>query len=171
MSLKPNIDTIALIGFDITEGPVLRWKKDFNNINKINIEQLYTNFYVMFKGGGKFKPKAVIFDDFQIVAFSNQMDLLCVFLNNKINMENLSKIKEIANKVSIQFTNTNIKELNDIEEKILNLLRKHSKLTIKQIEEHISLSYHDVWKTLITLEMDGKAIRNKENREHLWTIK
>ncbi|MHA1753146.1 MAG: DUF977 family protein [Candidatus Helarchaeota archaeon] len=169
-----NINTIALIGFDITKGPVLRWKKSYNKNNMIDVDQFYTNFYVIFRGGGKFKPKMMVFDQFQIVAFQNEMDLLCVFLDNKINEEHFKEIKKIAEKESSKFISSSTKletESDLIKEKLIQLLKEQEKLTIKQLKKHFPLSYWTIRRYLTDLEEDGIIVRDKEHKEHLWSVK
>ncbi|MBD3228711.1 MAG: DeoR family transcriptional regulator [Candidatus Lokiarchaeota archaeon] len=169
MNLDSNLNSVALIGFDITQGPVLKWKKSFKANNVIDIDQFFTNFYVMFRSGNDFKPKAIIFDDFQVVAFPDQMELLCVFLNNKINKEDFEKLKTIAEKEkenhgkSEQFKS----ESDEIKEKLIDLLKKE-KSSIKKLKKHFSMSYWTIRRYLVDLEDEGKVERNTENREHLW---
>ncbi|MHA1271343.1 MAG: DUF977 family protein [Candidatus Helarchaeota archaeon] len=174
MDFKININSIALIGFDIQEGPVLKWKKFYNKVNEINIDQLYTNFYIMFKGGNKYKPKSIIFDNFQIIAFQNQMDLLLVFLDNKLNEEQLKRVKEFADKESSKYKNNSSKletESDIIKEKLIEILKEQERVSIKQLRKHFPLSYWTIRRYLTDMEEDGLITRDKAQKEHYWSIK
>ncbi|TFF88217.1 MAG: DeoR family transcriptional regulator [Promethearchaeota archaeon] len=163
---------MALIGFDITQGPVLKWKRNFKDEAVIDIDQFFTNFYVMFRSGNEFKPKAIIFDDFQVVAFPNQLELLCVFLNNKINRHDFEKLKIIAEKEQQKHGNSEVfkSESDEIKERLIKILKKDKK-SIKQLKEHFSMSYWTIRRYLVDLEDTGEVERNTENREHLWFVK
>ncbi|MHA1231189.1 MAG: DeoR family transcriptional regulator [Candidatus Helarchaeota archaeon] len=172
MSQNLDINMIALIGFDVTEGPVLKWKKCYKDGNNIEIDQFYTNFYIMFKGGGKFKPKMIMFEDFQIIAFQNQMDLLCVFMENKVNKEYLEKINKFAEKECSSFRNNPSKvesESDKIKEQLIKILKEQKELTIRQLKKHFPLSYWTIRRYLTDLEEDGLVKRNKKQKEHLWS--
>ena len=72
----------ALIGFDMIDGPFLKWKKEYKNSrNKVNLDDFAMNFYLAFRGGnaGK-KPRAILYDKFYIVAFPKDLELCCLFM-------------------------------------------------------------------------------------------
>lgn len=163
-----------MIGFDVTQGPVLKWKKIFNEQNSIDLERLYTNFYIIFRGG-KFKPRAVIFEDFQIVAFPNKLDILCVFLDNKINEENYRELEKIAEREKQNQNISNTEEFksesDQIKEKLIKILKEEEEMTIKQLKKHFPLSYWTIRRYLTDLEDEDLVDRNKEGRSHLWYVK
>jgi DNA-binding transcriptional ArsR family regulator len=163
-----------MIGFDVTQGPVLKWKKIYNEQKAINLERFYTNFYIIFRGG-KFKPRAVIFEDFQIVAFPNKLDILCVFLDNKINEENYRELEKIAEREKQNQNISNDEEFksesDQIKEKLIKLLKDEEKMTIKQLKKHFPLSYWTIRRYLTDLEDEDLVDRNKEGRSHLWYVK
>jgi len=173
--MNKDIDSIALIGFDITQGPVLKWKKSYSKESKINIDELYTNFYIMFKGGGRFKPKSIIFDEFQLVAFADQMDLLCVFLNRTISQENYKALKEIAETENNQQGNVKStpleSESDQFKSHLIELLTNEKRLTIQQLKKHFPVSYWTIRRYLTDLEADGKVVRNNEGKTHIWSVK
>jgi len=42
----------ALIGFDMIDGPFLKWKKEFvKSTNLVNLNDFAMNFYLAFRGG------------------------------------------------------------------------------------------------------------------------
>ncbi|TFF86029.1 MAG: transcriptional regulator [Promethearchaeota archaeon] len=174
MNFESNINSIAMIGFDVTQGPVLKWKKIFNEQNSIDLERLYTNFYIIFRGG-KFKPRAVIFEDFQIVAFPNKLDILCVFLDNKINEENYRELEKIAEREKQNQNISNTEEFksesDQIKEKLIKILKEEEEMTIKQLKKHFPLSYWTIRRYLTDLEDEDLVDRNKEGRSHLWYVK
>ncbi|MFX1393547.1 MAG: hypothetical protein ACFFAH_08225, partial [Promethearchaeota archaeon] len=53
----------ALIGFDMIDGPFLKWKKEYEKKSKsiVNLDDFAMNFYLAFRGGnaGK-KPRAIL---------------------------------------------------------------------------------------------------------------
>jgi hypothetical protein len=72
----------ALIGFDMIDGPFLKWKKEFEKSkNLVNLDDFAMNFYLAFRGGnaGK-KPRAILYDKFYIVAFPKDLELCCLFM-------------------------------------------------------------------------------------------
>ena len=57
----------ALIGFDMIDGPFLKWKKEFDDVKKrVNLDDFAMNFYLAFRGGNESvkKPRAILYDEF-----------------------------------------------------------------------------------------------------------
>ncbi|MHA1762426.1 MAG: hypothetical protein ACTSYC_01530, partial [Promethearchaeota archaeon] len=65
----------ALIGFDMIDGPFLKWKEFYDNEFSVNLDEFSMNLYLAFRGGnaGK-KPRAILYDDFYIVAFPKDLE-------------------------------------------------------------------------------------------------
>ncbi|MHA1526642.1 MAG: hypothetical protein ACTSQD_06390, partial [Promethearchaeota archaeon] len=91
----------ALIGFDMMDGPFLKWKKEYKNSrNKVNIDDFAMNFYLAFRGGnaGK-KPRAILYDKFYIVAFPKDLELCCLFMKPQGIEKNITELNKIAGRI------------------------------------------------------------------------
>ena len=66
-----DILAVFKIRFDYDRGPVVEWKKqrDNGNASSLNFEDFAVNFYMNFMGGTQ-KPMALLFEDFDVLAFS-----------------------------------------------------------------------------------------------------
>ena len=77
-----EIIAAAMIGFDMIEGPNLKWAKQFQNCGfNFDVESFLMNFYLSFRGGNDgLKPLAILYDGFYIVAFPRGLELCCLFM-------------------------------------------------------------------------------------------
>ncbi|MBY9004742.1 MAG: hypothetical protein KGD73_12265, partial [Candidatus Lokiarchaeota archaeon] len=102
MNFKENeIFGAALIGFDMIDGPFLKWKKAYQNTKSlINLNDFAMNFYLAFRGGnsGK-KPRAILYDEFYIVAFPNDLELCCLFMKPQDVDRNIKQLNKIASRI------------------------------------------------------------------------
>lgn len=90
---------IFKIKFDYNRGPVVEWKQQREeNGSSPNFEDFAVNFYMNFMGGSK-KPMALLFDDFDVLAFSKGLDLLAIFLKKSIKIEQYGKYSQVATKL------------------------------------------------------------------------
>jgi len=93
-----DILAVFKIKFDYSRGPVVEWKKQSENGESLNFEDFIVNFYVNFMGGNK-KPIALLFQDFDVLAFSKGLDLLTIFLDKSIEIDNYEKYARTAKKL------------------------------------------------------------------------
>jgi hypothetical protein len=88
----------ALIGFDMIDGPFLKWKREYVKSNEMmNLDDFAMNFYLAFRGGnaGK-KPRAILYDNFYIVAFPKDLELCCLFMKPQGIENNIKQLNKIA---------------------------------------------------------------------------
>lgn len=162
-----EIHSVALIGFDTLSGPVLRFAKQYSkeNIN-LNLEANLTSFYLMFNGGGQFRPREIGFDDFKVVTFMKELDLYCFFLKNA-GSGNYVEYEKMAEKI---FPKQETKKEVTIKEKMVSLLNDQ-KLTVKEIKKHFKFSVSTVRKYLKRLEEEGKIAQVDEtnNKAYIYS--
>ncbi|MHA1534745.1 MAG: hypothetical protein ACTSP8_08470 [Promethearchaeota archaeon] len=92
----------ALIGFDMIDGPFLRWKKEYGpKTNLMKLDDFAMNFYLAFRGGnaGK-KPRAILYDKFYIVAFPQDLELCCLFMKPQGIDTNIKQLNKIASRIT-----------------------------------------------------------------------
>jgi len=156
----------ALIGFDMIDGPFLKWKKEYNKTkNMVKLDDFAMNFYLAFRGGnasGK-KPRAILYDNFYIVAFPRDFELCCLFMKPAHHLdENIKKLNKIP-KDSDENTVEEIKRL------IPNLLTD-TKMSTPELRRYFKLSNSQIWKVMSDLENSKKIKRaEKKGRAQLWT--
>jgi hypothetical protein len=91
----------ALIGFDMIDGPFLKWKKEYDSaVNAVDLNDFAMNFYLAFRGGnaGK-KPRAILYDNFYIVAFPRDLELCCLFMKPRGIEKNINELNKVANRI------------------------------------------------------------------------
>jgi len=171
----------ALIGFDMIDGPFLKWKKDYGNpTNLMKLDDFAMNFYLAFRGGyaGK-KPRAILYDKFYIVAFPNNLELCCLFMKPQGIDSNIKQLNKIAtriihemdvdeeeNDVSIVSSENTIEEMKRI---IVNLL-SGVEMSTPELRKYFKLSNSQIWKVMADLENSQKVKRaRKKGRTILWT--
>ncbi|TFG16309.1 MAG: hypothetical protein EU533_09155, partial [Promethearchaeota archaeon] len=135
MNFNENeILSAALIGFDLIDGPFLKWKKAYSqNQDIVNLNDFAMNFYLAFRGGnaGK-KPRAILYDDFYIVAFPRDLELCCLFMKPQGIENNIKQLNKIAYRIIDEMevdddredSNSTDDEMEEIERLILNLLNE-----------------------------------------------
>ena len=171
----------ALIGFDMIDGPFLKWKKEYGPpTNLMRLEDFAMNFYLAFRGGnaGK-KPRAILYDKFYIVAFPQDLELCCLFMKPQGIDKNINQLNKIASRI--------VHEMNSIEEEedmpinsdedaieemkrlIVNLLNG-TEMSAPELKRYFKLSNSQIWKVMSNLESSLKVKRaRKEGRTVLWT--
>ena len=170
INLKKDLHSVALIGFDTLSGPVLRFSKEFSNESlNFDLNDNLTSFYLMFNGGGQFKPREIGFDEFKVVTFMKELDLYCFFLKNS-GSGNYREYENIAEEI---FPKQQTRKEKTIKETMIELLNEQ-KLTVKEIKKHFNFSVSTVRKYLKALESEGKIEclgANDETRAYLYTSK
>jgi len=94
-----EILAVFKIRFDYSRGPVVEWKKQSENGSSLNFEDFIVNFYMTFAAGGGKKPIALLFDDFDVLAFPKALDLLAIFLKKSIKIDHYEKYSRVAKKL------------------------------------------------------------------------
>jgi hypothetical protein len=177
----------ALIGFDMIEGPYLKWKKEYTNEHlNINLDTFSTSFYLAFRGGntGK-KPKAILYDDFYIVAFPRGpkgLELCCLFMKPHGIEKNIRELNKIADKIITKMDseetddsidNEESDEFEDISEikRLINVLLKETDMATPELRRYFKLSNSQIWKIMNDLESSNKIKRSgKVGRSVYWTV-
>ena len=174
----------AIIGFDMIDGPFLKFKKDYvnNSGNRVSLEDFAMNFYLAFRGGnaGK-KPRAILYDNFYIVAFPNDLELCCLFMEPQGVEKNISQLKKIANKLIIEMDenekdnekseNSDEDTVEEIKRLIINLL-SGTEMSTPELRRYFKLSNSQIWKVMSDLENAQKIKRTdkKQGRAVFWTV-
>jgi len=174
-----EILSAALIGFDMIDGPFLKWKKSFaQNQEMINLNDFAMNFYLAFRGGnaGK-KPRAILYDDFYIVAFPKDLELCCLFMKPQGIDNNIKQLNKIAYRIIDEMevdddgedSNSTNEEFEEIERLILNLLNE-TEMSTPELRRYFKLSNAEIWKLMSNLENGEKVRRtDKKGRAVYWT--
>ena len=173
----------ALIGFDMIDGPFIKWKKEFDDIkNSVNLNDFAMNFYLAFRGGNESvkKPRAILYDKFYIVAFPRDLELCCLFMRPKNLIDNnIKQLNKIASKIITEMK-MNVEEnekdedsdentIDEIKRLIPNLLNG-IKMTTPELRRYFKLSNSQIWKIMSDLENSRKIKRaDKKGRSILWT--
>jgi hypothetical protein len=172
----------ALIGFDMIDGPFLKWKKHYGNNPEIglNLDDFAMNFYLAFRGGnaGK-KPRAILYDNFYIVAFPKDLELCCLFMQPQgieNNIQQLNKIAlRIVDEMEIEDEANEPEEQSDedtveeIKRLILNLLNC-AEMSTPELRKYFKLNNSQIWKVMSDLESSKKVARvDKKGRAVYWT--
>jgi len=169
----------ALIGFDMIDGPFLKWKKAFTQAKDIiDLNDFAMNFYLAFRGGnaGK-KPRAILYDDFYIVAFPKDLELCCLFMKPEGIENNIRQLNKIAYRiidemevdVDTEDSNSSDEEFEEVERLILNLLNE-TEMSTPELRRYFKLSNAEIWKLMSNLENSEKIKRiDKKGRAVYWT--
>jgi biotin operon repressor len=171
----------ALIGFDLIDGPFLKWKREYDENTHVNIDDFAMSFYLSFRGGnaGK-KPRAILYDNFYIVAFPKDLELCCLFMKPQGIENNIKQLNKVANRILDEVTIDLEKEedidqdsdeetIEEIKRLIVNLLND-TKMSTPELRKYFKLSNSQIWKVMSDLENDQKVDRvEKRGRAIIWT--
>jgi hypothetical protein len=171
----------ALIGFDMIDGPFLKWKRQLGgNSNSMNLDDFAMNFYLAFRGGnaGK-KPRAILYDNFYIVAFPKDLELCCLFMQPQGIENNIKQLNRIATRIIDEMEIENEKNqpenqsdedtVEEIKRLILNLLNS-TEMSTPELRKYFKLNNSQVWKLMSDLESSRKVRRvDKKARAVYWT--
>ena len=172
----------ALIGFDMIDGPFLKWKKEYNDTKVgVNLDDFAMNFYLAFRGGNQDskKPRAILYDKFYIVAFPQDLELCCLFMKPHGIDENIKQLNQIASRIIIEMDNEKLEDTEsedsdvDIVEEIMRLipnLLNDTKMTTPELRRYFKLSNSQIWKIMSELENSQKIKRaGKKGRSVYWS--
>ncbi|MFW9948341.1 MAG: hypothetical protein ACFFDX_16055 [Candidatus Odinarchaeota archaeon] len=174
----------ALIGFDMIDGPFLKWKRGYSkNTNLLKLDDFAMNFYLAFRGGnaGK-KPRAILYDNFYIVAFPRDLELCCLFMKPQGIENNLKELNKIALRIIDEMevnddddseedsVSSNEDTVDEIKRLILNLLNG-TEMATPELRRYFKLSNSQIWKVMSDLESANKVKRlKKKGRTVIWTV-
>jgi len=175
----------ALIGFDMIDGPFLRWKKaykDFSNL--VNLDDFAMNFYLAFRGGnaGK-KPRAILYDEFYIVAFPKDLELCCLFMKPNGVDKNIQQLNKVAHRImtdmeipdddgeQMEVEESVDETVEEIKRLIVNIL-SGVEMSTPELRRYFKLSNSQIWKVMSELETARKVKRTdtKKGRSVFWTV-
>jgi len=173
----------ALIGFDMIDGPFLKWKREYTSVGKgVSIDDFAMNFYLAFRGGNESvkKPRAILYDEFYIVAFPRNLELCCLFMKPKDLDNNIKQLNKIASRIITEMEVTEQEEsskssdsdedtIDEIKRIIPNLLNG-TKMSTPELRRYFKLSNSQIWKVMSDLESSKKIKRaDKKGRSVIWT--
>ncbi|MHA1915048.1 MAG: hypothetical protein ACW986_10570 [Promethearchaeota archaeon] len=172
----------ALIGFDMIDGPFLKWKKEYNKTkNRVKIDDFAMNFYLAFRGGNASakKPKAILYDDFYIVAFPRDLELCCLFMKPQNLDENLKQLNKVALRITTEMETAKPdteqpkeSDENTIEEmkRIIPNLLTETTMSTPELRRYFKISNSQIWKIMSGLENSNIIKRaEKKGRTIYWT--
>jgi hypothetical protein len=176
----------ALIGFDMIDGPFLKWKKEYQSVGKgVSLDDFAMNFYLAFRGGNESvkKPRAILYDKFYIVAFPRDLELCCLFMKPKNLDNNIKQLNKIASRIISEMEVNEEEEaeipkesdsdeitVDEIKRLIPNLLNG-TKMSTPELRRYFKLSNSGIWKIMSDLESSKKIKRaEKKGRSQMWTV-
>ena len=174
--------SVALVGFDLINGPFLKWKKKFEDIKDfINLDDFAVNFYLSFRGGnaGK-KPRAILYDNFYVVAFPKDLELCCLFMKPRDIETNIKNLNKIASRIMLEMEfNDGDEEIkqdesdedtaDEVKRLIINILND-TEMSTPELRKCFKLTNSEIWKLISDLETARKIKRSgKKGRAQLWT--
>lgn len=179
---EKEIVAAALVGFDMIEGPMLKWARQFQQCDfNIDIESFLMNFYLSFRGGNEgIKPIAILYEGFYIVAFPRGLELCCLFMRPANLNTQLQRLSDIANELVRQMdeaeqaaadndTQSTTQNVDEIKRIVLNLLQKQQ-MSTPELRRYFKLSNSEIWRVMSELEESRRIIRTqKVGRTQYWT--
>ena len=180
--IEKEIFGAALIGFDMIDGPFLKWKKEYEDgDSQVNLNEFAMNFYLAFRGGNASvrKPRAILYDNFYIVAFPKDLELCCLFMRPKNLDNNIKQLDKIASRIVTEMEvneeinnvndNSDEDEIEEIKRLIPNLLNG-TKMSTPELRRYFKLSNSQIWKVMSDLENSQMIKRaGKKGRSVFWT--
>ncbi|MHA1233569.1 MAG: hypothetical protein ACTSO6_01310 [Promethearchaeota archaeon] len=171
----------ALIGFDMIDGPFLKWKKEYGaSTNLMKLDDFAMNFYLAFRGGnaGK-KPRAILYDKFYIVAFPKDLELCCLFMKPQGIERNIKQLNKVASRIAHEMDsieeevetpiNSDENTIEEMKRLIVNLL-SGIEMSTPELRRYFKLSNSQIWKVMAGLENSREVKRaRKQGRTILWT--
>jgi len=176
---ESEIMAAAMIGFDMIEGPILKWTQNFvDSPLNIDFESFMINFYLSFKGGNEgLKPRAILYDEFYIVAFPKGLELCCLFMKPRGIAKKINDLSIIADQIiekmeEIMQNNENPNNQEDRDEVkriIINMLRGQE-MSTPEIRKYFKMTNSEIWQIMNELEQENFIYRTqKVGRTQYWT--
>ncbi|MCF2140822.1 MAG: hypothetical protein K9W44_12270 [Candidatus Lokiarchaeota archaeon] len=175
----------ALIGFDMIEGPHIKWYREFHeNALKIDMESFLMNFYLSFRGGDEnLQPLAILYPDFYIVAFPHGLELCCLFLHPGDLSNKLWRLNQIATELIVQMEGIEEESLTEesysdlqsemdyeeIKRIVVNLLHDQE-ISTPELRRYFKMTNSEIWRVMSQLEEANAVTRTqKRGRTQFWT--
>ncbi|MHA1720297.1 MAG: hypothetical protein ACTSWX_04865 [Promethearchaeota archaeon] len=183
MNFNENeIVAAGMIGFDLVEGPYLKFYQEFQTMNfRLDMENFLMNFYLSFRGGDEsLQPLAILYHDFYIVAFSRGLELCCLFMRPENIGLKIEKLSQIADGLIMQMDEQEERKLGDepaqisqddqeIKRIVINLLHKQEKST-PELRRYFKLTNSEIWRVMSQLEEAKCVMRTQKiGRSQYWT--
>ena len=163
------------------DGPFLKWKKEYDDSNGlVQLDDFAMNFYLAFRGGnGGKKPRAILYDNFYIVAFPKDQELCCLFMRPQGIEKNIQQLHKVASRIMSEMeereekdreVSCNEDEIEEVRRLIVNLLND-TEMSTPELRKYFKLSNAQIWKVVTDLE-NARQIRRtekKEGRAVFWT--
>jgi uncharacterized membrane protein len=182
---EKEIIATAMIGFDMIEGPSIKWYRQFLEREfNIDMQSFLMNFYLSFRGGDEnLQPRAILYPNFYIVAFPRGLELCCLFMQPENLQQQLNRLNQIANELMNQMDQVeeeranqnndpeleNEKEYSEIKRIVVNLLNGQE-ISTPELRRYFKLSNSEIWQIMSQLEEINKVIRTqKVGRTQYWT--
>ena len=172
----------AMIGFDMIEGPEIKWYRQFKDCTfQIDMESFLMNFYLSFRGGDEeLQPLAILYENFYIVAFPRGLELCCLFLQPEDVATKLQKLHQIAYELIIQMDDSEEQELeqkpesekqdyDEVKRITINLLH-NQEISTPELRRYFKLTNSEIWRVMSQLEEAHEVSRtHKRGRTQFWT--
>jgi hypothetical protein len=135
------------------------------------------NFYLAFRGGnGGKKPRAILYDDFYIVAFPKDLELCCLFMKPQGVEQNITLLNKIASRMIAEMeTDDDCEDNNDEDEieetnRLIQNILNGTEMSTPELRKYFKLSNAQIWKIISGLESARKVKRTKkQGRAIYWT--
>lgn len=178
MNFEENeIIASAMIGFDMIEGPVLKWTQTFvEGQIDIDFESFMMNFYLSFRGGNDgLKPLAILYENFYIVAFPRGLELCCLFMKPRGIATKLNHLSKIAENIMAQMDQVEQdgddsgEDKEEVKRIIINMLHGQE-MSTPEIRRCFKMTNSEVWKVISELEEAQMITRTQKlGRTQMWT--
>ncbi len=181
---ESEIVAAGMIGFDMIEGPNVKWYKEFrNNIDfQIDMESFLMNFYLSFRGGDEeLQPISILYNDFYIVAFPRGLELCCLFMKPEDLTPKLERLHRIADELIVKMdekealedgeflSNESDSDEDEIKRIVINLLNGQE-ISTPELRRYFHLSNSEIWSIMSQLEREEKVTRTQKiGRAQYWT--
>ncbi len=177
-----DILSAGMIGFDLVEGPYLKFFQEFQKMNfRFDMESFLMNFYLSFRGGDEtLQPLAILYHDFYVVAFSRGLELCCLFMRPENIGLKIDRLSQIADGLIVQMDeqeetqlenqpNQDSQDEHEIKRIVVNLLNKQEKST-PELRRYFKLTNSEIWRVMSQLEEANRVIRTQKiGRSQYWT--
>jgi hypothetical protein len=180
---ETEIVAAGMIGFDMIEGPNVKWYKEFrDDIDlQIDMESFLMNFYLSFRGGDdELQPLAILYNGFYVTAFPRGLELCCLFMKPDNLNGQLNRLASIANELVNQMDEDEMDEefseseaenenQEEIKRIVINLLN-NQEISTPELRRYFHLSNSEIWSIMSQLEREEKVIRTQKiGRSQYWT--
>src|SRR6056297_567381 len=179
---ESEIVAAGMVGFDMIEGPNVKWYREFRqDVDfKINMESFLMNFYLSFRGGNEdLQPISILYQDFYIVAFPRGLELCCLFMKPENLQPKITRLNKIANELGMKMDEEGELSADLMEEEdgadtdeikriVINLLNGQE-ISTPELRRYFHLSNSEIWSIMSQLEREEKVTRTQKiGRAQYW---